>query len=169
MRTANSLCISNCQWIPEMCKINVRKYKVWCGCLLIGHAPRSFWDATFQHRPCLCVYMNEFAVSSIKWRKIEVKNVKLIKSKTREKFAITGRSSQFVHAFSGPTGLFFFLLIYISYKLVPVHCLYFFYLYNPGFSSVVLTSWPIGGLAHLHIPAKNRLGHVACTKSKGSV
>ena len=94
--------------------------------------------------------------------------MKLIKSKTREKFAITGRSSQFVHAFGGETGFFFFLLIYISYILVPVHCLYF-YFYDPGFSFVVLTSLPIGGLAHLHIRAKNRWRHVACTKSKDTV
>ena len=65
--------------------INVRKYKVWCGCLLIGRVPRSFWDATFQDRPRLCVYMITVAVSSVKWRKIEDETVKLIKSKTREK------------------------------------------------------------------------------------
>ena len=95
--------------------------------------------------------------------------MKLIKSKTREKFAITGRSSQFVHAFGGETGLFFLSVdLYFLYILVPVHCLYF-YFYNPGFSFVVLTSLPIGGLAHLHIRAKNRWRHVACTKSKDSV
>ena len=49
----------------------------------------------------------------------------------------------------------------IPYVLVPVHCLYF-YFYNPGFSSVILTSLPVGGLAHMFIPARNRWRHVAC-------
>ena len=130
--------------------INVRKYKVWCGCLLIGRVPKSFWDATFQHIPCLCVYMIAFAVSSIQWRKIEVKTVKLIKSKTRGKFAITGRSSQFVHAFGWETGLFFLSVdlyfLYISSCSLPI-----FLFLQPRFliyRSYIFTNWRFGALAH---------------------
>ena len=76
--------------------------------------------------------------------------MKLIKSKTREKFAITGRSSEFVHAFGGETG-FFFLSVDLYFLYISSCSLPIFLFLQPRFlicRSDIFTNWRFGALAH---------------------
>ena len=115
----------------------------------------------------VCLY--DYCLSFIdKVKEHRVETVKLVKSKTWGKnchhwsvLSIPACVQRTVQDFFPSVDLY---SLYISSCSLPM-----FLFLQPGFSSVVLTSLSIGGLAHMHIPAINRWHYVACTKSKDSV